>query len=210
MVSPFARPTPLSRSLSTLHDADAGSRTEPAYAKGEPAGIRHIRVFVSSPGDTTHERGRVDRVVERLNGESEACQEFFSDVRIPDSDRLGEIDAGCTVGTRWMYHERVGHNSPYVTMPVGLNRGGDELPRQAALPDLPGRSRLDAGRHAAVCDHVQQIADQPPLVPASKTGNSNAIPSPTSRMPSFRKSRPRSAANARRTSVGLEAAGRIC
>jgi tetratricopeptide (TPR) repeat protein len=28
-----------------------------------------MRFFVSSPGDTTHERGRVDRVVERLNGE---------------------------------------------------------------------------------------------------------------------------------------------
>ncbi len=28
-----------------------------------------MRIFVSSPGDTNHERGRVDRVVERLNGE---------------------------------------------------------------------------------------------------------------------------------------------
>ena len=40
-------------------------------------------------------------------------------MRIPDSDRLGEIDAGWTVGSRWMYHERFGHNSPFVTHPVG-------------------------------------------------------------------------------------------
>ena len=58
--------------------------------------------------------------IERLNGESEACQEFMTDVRIPDSDRVGEVDAGWTIGTRWMYHERIGSNSPYVTRPIGL------------------------------------------------------------------------------------------
>src|SRR5260370_35550980 len=31
--------------------------------------MEHFRIFVSSPGDVNHERGRVDRVVERLNGE---------------------------------------------------------------------------------------------------------------------------------------------
>ena len=40
-----------------------------AAIEGEPAGIRHVRIFVSSPDDAHHERGRVDRVVERLNGE---------------------------------------------------------------------------------------------------------------------------------------------
>jgi tetratricopeptide (TPR) repeat protein len=69
VVAPFARPAPLSRSVSTVRDADAGSPAEIAISGGEPAGIRRIRVFVSSPGDTTHERARVDRVVERLNGE---------------------------------------------------------------------------------------------------------------------------------------------
>jgi alkylation response protein AidB-like acyl-CoA dehydrogenase len=58
--------------------------------------------------------------IERLSGETEACQEFFNDVFVPDSDRIGEIDSGWTVGTRWMYHERVGHNSPYVMRPEGL------------------------------------------------------------------------------------------
>lgn len=31
--------------------------------------MRNVRIFVSSPGDVDHERRRVDRVVERLNGE---------------------------------------------------------------------------------------------------------------------------------------------
>jgi eukaryotic-like serine/threonine-protein kinase len=61
----------MSRPLSTLRYDDLGLQTtsRPAIVEGEQAGLRHVRVFVSSPGDAIHERGRVDRVVERLNGE---------------------------------------------------------------------------------------------------------------------------------------------
>jgi alkylation response protein AidB-like acyl-CoA dehydrogenase len=58
--------------------------------------------------------------IEMLNGSREFCQEFLTDVRIPDSDRVGEVDQGWTVGVRWMYHERtVSGGSPYVTQPEG-------------------------------------------------------------------------------------------
>lgn len=86
-----------------------------------------------------HQPGIEIHRIERLNGESEACQEFFSDVRIPDSDRMGEIDAGWTVGTRWMYHERFGHNSPYVTMPVGLGGARSKSPTTVAIARKAGR-----------------------------------------------------------------------
>src|SRR3546814_3756642 len=56
--------------------------------------------------------------IEMLNGNKEFCQEFLSDVRVPDTDRIGEVDDGWTVGTRWMFHERMLLNSPYVTMPT--------------------------------------------------------------------------------------------
>jgi hypothetical protein len=46
-----------------------GSQADPTILDGARDAIRHVRVFVSSPGDAIHERGRVDRVVERLNGE---------------------------------------------------------------------------------------------------------------------------------------------
>ena len=64
--------------------------------------------------------------IEMLNGNREFCQEFLSDVRVPDSDRIGEVDDGWTVGTRWMFHERMLFNSPLVTFPVGTMRTGDE------------------------------------------------------------------------------------
>jgi eukaryotic-like serine/threonine-protein kinase len=70
VVAPIALPDPMSRSLSTLrYDNLDLQTTNSAIVEGEQVGLRRVRVFVSSPGDTIHERGRVDRVVERLNGE---------------------------------------------------------------------------------------------------------------------------------------------
>jgi len=79
------------------------------------------------------------RRIERLNGESEACQEFLTDVRVPDSDRVGELDAGWTIGTRWMYHERSGSNSPYVTRPIGLRNESAEEPTVVDIARKAGR-----------------------------------------------------------------------
>ncbi len=68
MVASLVRPPPQSRFPPTSPRADLGSQADPTI-EGERDAMRHVRVFVSSPGDTIHERGRVDRVVERLNGE---------------------------------------------------------------------------------------------------------------------------------------------
>ena len=61
--------------------------------------------------------------IEMLNGSREFCQEFLTDVVVPDSDRVGEVDDGWTVGIRWMFHERMLFNSPYATDPVGMRYG---------------------------------------------------------------------------------------
>jgi alkylation response protein AidB-like acyl-CoA dehydrogenase len=68
-----------------------------------------------------HQPGIEIHRIEMLNGSREFCQEFITDVRVPDSDRVGEVDQGWTVGVRWMYHERtVGGGSPYVTRPANV------------------------------------------------------------------------------------------
>ena len=94
------------------------------------------------------------RRIENLNGSTEFCQEFFTDTIVPDSDRLGEINEGWTVGSRWMFHERMAHRSPYVTMPArgsmftGQNSGLGRLAREAGrlddprVQDLIGESRM--------------------------------------------------------------------
>jgi alkylation response protein AidB-like acyl-CoA dehydrogenase len=71
--------------------------------------------------------------IEMLNGSREFCQEFLTDVVVPDSDRVGEVDDGWTVGTRWMFHERMLLNSPYVTEPVGITHGSMDAGLVAAV-----------------------------------------------------------------------------
>ena len=92
---------------------------------------RGLTVFIlpiRQPGLDVHR-------IEMLNGSKEFCQEFLTDVRVPDSDRVGEIDDGWTVGTRWMFHERMLTNSPLVTVPAGQTHGGSATPMDAVARD---------------------------------------------------------------------------
>ena len=67
----------------------------------------------------THAPGVEMHRIEMLNGSKEFCQEFFTDVRIPDADRIGDVDDGWTVGIRWLYHERSFALSPHLIRPPG-------------------------------------------------------------------------------------------
>lgn len=87
-------------------------------------GLTVFLVPLDAPGVT------VTRI-EMLNGNREFCQEYFSDVRVPDAARVGDVDGGWGVGVRWMFHERMLFNSPYVTVPAGS--GGYEGQNAPAL-----------------------------------------------------------------------------
>jgi alkylation response protein AidB-like acyl-CoA dehydrogenase len=79
--------------------------------------------------------------IEMLNGNKEFCQEFMTDLRVPDADRIGEVDQGWTVGIGWMFHERMAmaHNEPVITWPPG---GGHGMSDPYVLLD----AARDAGR----------------------------------------------------------------
>ncbi len=90
---------------------------------------RGLTVFmlpIHQPGVEVHR-------IEMLNGSREFCQEFMTDVIVPDSDRVGEVDDGWTVGTRWMFHERMLYTSPYVTEPVGSTHGRSDTAAVIAI-----------------------------------------------------------------------------
>jgi len=60
--------------------------------------------------------------IQLLNGSKEFCQEFLTDVVVDDRDRVGDVDGGWSVMTRWLHHERtIAGGSPYVT--TGGSRG---------------------------------------------------------------------------------------
>lgn len=106
--------------------------------------------------------------IEMLNGSKEFCQEFLTDVRIPDFDRIGSVDDGWTVGTRWMFHERMLYNSPLVTVPVGTvhGRGGAStvlgVARDAGrLDDPTARDMIGEARMLEVVqDQLQRRVSQ--------------------------------------------------
>ena len=85
-----------------------------------------------------HQDGIVVRQIEMLNGAMDFCQEYLTDVRVPDSCRIGEVNGGWTVASRLLFHERMQHSSPYVTNPAGAHG--------VAADASPVRIARDAGR----------------------------------------------------------------
>jgi alkylation response protein AidB-like acyl-CoA dehydrogenase len=84
--------------------------------------------------------------IKLLNGSREFCQEFLTDVRVPDSNLLGDVDEGWTVATRWLYHERtVAGGSPFVT-------GGGNRPDEGSLD---AGHMLALARRLGTVDHQQ-------------------------------------------------------
>jgi alkylation response protein AidB-like acyl-CoA dehydrogenase len=100
---------------------------------------RGLTVFmlpIHQPGIEVHR-------IEMLNGNREFCQEFMTDVRVPDSDRVGEVNDGWTVGSRWMIHERMFLNSPLVTRPISTGQeGGTDTDVSMALAVARDAGRL--------------------------------------------------------------------
>jgi len=86
-----------------------------------------------------HQPGIEIHRIEMINGSKEFCQEFLTDVVVPDSDRVSPVDEGWTVGLRWMFYERMLTNSPYVTMPAGT-RVGQVGPSAATVAVAAGRA----------------------------------------------------------------------
>jgi alkylation response protein AidB-like acyl-CoA dehydrogenase len=79
------------------------------------------------------------RRIELVNGSSEFCQEYLTDVVVSDGDRIGEVDAGWDVVTRWLYHERtISGGSMYVT---GQGNQSTEGPYEADVMVALARAR---------------------------------------------------------------------
>ncbi len=90
-------------------------------------GLTVFAVPLRTPGLDIHR-------IELLNGSVEFCQEFLTDVVVPDDDRIGDIDGGWTVMTRWLHHERtISGGSPYVTSTGRAHNAPNDGPKLASL-----------------------------------------------------------------------------
>jgi alkylation response protein AidB-like acyl-CoA dehydrogenase len=94
---------------SGAHHAKRGilvARTDPDAPKH--AGLTYFLADMSDPGVEV-------RPLRQITGEAEFNEVFLSDVRIPDTDRLGEVGEGWKVATATLMNERVaigGHAAP--------------------------------------------------------------------------------------------------
>jgi alkylation response protein AidB-like acyl-CoA dehydrogenase len=82
------------------------ARTDPDAPKH--AGLTYFLADMTDPGVEV-------RPLRQVTGEAEFNEVFLSDVRIPDSDRLGEVGDGWKVATATLMNERVaigGHAAP--------------------------------------------------------------------------------------------------
>ena len=73
-------------------------RTDPG-ARKKQTGITFLLVDMATPGLTT-------RPIRLISGASPFCETFFSDVRVPMSNVVGEVNAGWTVAKALLGHER--------------------------------------------------------------------------------------------------------
>jgi acyl-CoA dehydrogenase len=94
-------------------------RTDPDVKKQE--GISFLLIDMDSPGVST-------TPIELISGESEFCQTFFDDVKVPRENLVGELNKGWSVAKALLVHERklmaeIGSESPRKVV----------TPREAAL-----------------------------------------------------------------------------
>jgi alkylation response protein AidB-like acyl-CoA dehydrogenase len=121
---------------------------------------RGLTVFmlpIRQPGVEIHR-------IEMLNGNREFCQEFLSDVRVPDRDRIGDVDQGWAVCTRWMFHERMLYNSPFVTVQAGTGRGSNGPRTMSDIAQDAGRLDDPLSRdligEAVMLETVQRVLEE--------------------------------------------------
>ena len=88
-------------------------RTDPNVKKQE--GISFLLIDMDSPGVST-------TPIELISGESEFCQTFFDNVKVPRENLVGELNKGWSVAKALLVHERklmaeLGSDSPRTIVP---------------------------------------------------------------------------------------------
>ena len=98
-------------------------RTDPTAKKQE--GISFLLIDMDDPGITT-------TPIELISGESEFCQTFFDNVRVPRENLVGELNRGWSVAKSLLVHER-----------KLMSELGSDSPREVLAPSAAAREYLE-------------------------------------------------------------------
>ena len=120
-------------------------RTDPQARKQQ--GISFLLIDMATPGVI----GLADRADQR---QSEFCQTFFDNVRVPKENLVGELNAGWSVAKALLKHERK------LMSEIGTETASAAYAPIECARLLPRRSRTDAGRRRdARCARALRDAD---------------------------------------------------
>jgi acyl-CoA dehydrogenase len=98
-------------------------RTNPDVKKQE--GISFLLIDMDDPGVST-------TPIELISGESEFCQTFFDNVKVPKENLIGELNQGWSVAKALLVHER-----------KLMSELGGESPREVLVPSSAARQYLE-------------------------------------------------------------------
>jgi hypothetical protein len=94
-------------------------------------------------------KGVTVRVIRLINGGADFCEEFFDDVVIPDTERIGDVDQGWTIAQTMLVHER-GGSTQVAETPL---EPGPLAPDLVALAGAVGRVDDPAARQLIARAH---------------------------------------------------------
>jgi alkylation response protein AidB-like acyl-CoA dehydrogenase len=140
---------------SWAHLADMGlclARTNWGVPKHR--GLTWFGVPVDAPGVTL-------RVIRQINGGADFCEEFFDDVVIPDTERIGDVDRGWTVARTMLVFERgASAVEPPKTPPEPGPLAPDlvEIATAVGRVDDPEARQLVARGHSL--DYLRKVLDR--------------------------------------------------
>ena len=98
-------------------------RTDPEAKKQE--GISFLLIDMDDPGVST-------TPISLISGESEFCQTFFDNVKVPKENLVGEVNKGWSVAKALLVHER-----------KLMAEMGSDTPRKAVAPNEAARTYLE-------------------------------------------------------------------
>lgn len=98
-------------------------RTDPKVKKQE--GISFLLIDMDDPGVST-------TPIQLISGESEFCQTFFEDVKVPKENLVGELNKGWSVAKALLVHER-----------KLMSEMGSDSPRQILQPNVAALEYLE-------------------------------------------------------------------
>ena len=134
-------------------------RTDPAAKKQE--GISFLLIDMDSPGVST-------TPIELISGESEFCQTFFDNVKVPKENLVGELNKGWSVAKALLVHERklmaeIGSDSPRKAVPP--NEAAHKYLEFANGKIANARLRLDLAEynmqmHAIALTHFRSFEEK--------------------------------------------------